>query len=465
MSDTEVPSKKAKISDEVIINNSPSSVPNNLASNPTSNLTSNSIHKPTALLYKNPLIVSASFHEKYKIIKTISKRKSNKVYLIEEIRTNKEFIAKYYFLFDGDKVACYALRELYLLQKLSHPNIIKIKEIYLDKIYADVIVIFDKYEQNFENLIYRNLLLPSETKNRLYSLASAVEYIHSKGIIHRDIKPENIFYDQGKVILGDLDHSREQIEYKMTRRSGTYYIVPPEVYNSSDSDIIYTSSYDIWSLGCVMCSMKLGKIIFDSDYESFIPTNVKNILGSINDLQVNKENLKLYLMRNAIFDENFIDLVCRMLVYDPDKRITATEILNHPYFKNCEKIPYEADAPIFEYEAKFNPLQNEMRNLMFGWLKENFDRDKKEDNNLYEHVQYKEYFDKYLLFNTHYNAPLDRTNFQLIGSFCYMISSAIFGNLYVPEFNEINSWMSKEISISNRKRIFMEILEVLQLKF
>lgn len=192
-------------------------------------------------------------------------------------------------------------------------------------------------------------------KKIAYQLLSGLNSLHKNRIIHFDLKPENILFDPEKKIVKITDFTLSQfITYDLDKKNfgipSAYPYTPIEGLMETKK---YSFSYDIWSLGCILFELVCKMIPFKgNDLKSTI-INIMSILGLNKDLMTNIDNLDdiynhIYLTQlekktiiNYIKsnkkinfgDDNFYDLISRMLCINPNFRISAEEAINHPCFK------------------------------------------------------------------------------------------------------------------------------------
>lgn len=125
---------------------------------------------------------------------------------------------------------------------------------------VDLYLKFDYFEHNLQDLVQNNQVPPEAIQSIVYQLSDAIHSLHSKQVIHRDIKPDNIFVDDKfRVCLGDFGLARS-ISKELTDAIGTKGYKAPEVILGKQ----YSEAIDIWSLGCVVLFLVLGRSIFDA---------------------------------------------------------------------------------------------------------------------------------------------------------------------------------------------------------
>ena len=209
------------------------------------------------------------------------------------------------------------------------------------------------FRENKEN---PNVMNENFLKNISFQILNGLNYLHENNIIHRDIKLENILYDPKNNIakIGDFGLSR-QFDYDLSVQYtdvGTYPYKPPELLLGLTH---YTSSLDIWSTGCILVEICTGTHLFGQDNALGVMSLIYKIFGSLNDdilpgfknypsyrifeslPETQGIGLVNYIKENQKFNfvnEDFYNLIEKMLCIDPLKRISAKECLAQKWFLN-----------------------------------------------------------------------------------------------------------------------------------
>ena len=199
----------------------------------------------------------------------------------------------------------------------------------------------------YEAIEGRKKYLPEKkAKFWIYQTLKALDFMHKIGIFHRDIKPENILLLKNKVKLADLGSCKGMYSKPpFTEYISTRWYRSPECLLT---DGYYNYKMDIWGLGCVFYEILTLEPLFPGDDEIDQVNKINYILGSPpNELfekfvknsahrnEFNFEHQKGVGIHRYLthVSKDAIDLINKMLIYDPDMRPTARECLNHECFK------------------------------------------------------------------------------------------------------------------------------------
>lgn len=210
--------------------------------------------------------------------------------------------------------------EVEILKKLIHPNIMQIFEFYEDKKNFYIITELCEGGELFDMIVNKGSFSEDEAAYVMKQLLSSINYIHTSNICHRDLKPENILLDTKKNnIIKIIDWGTARFfekNKKMNKISGTPYYIAPEVLFEK-----YDEKCDIWSCGIIMYIMLCG-------YPPFNGENDDEILGKI---KIGKFTFPEEEWDNVTDEAR--DLIKKMLTFNPNERYSASDCLNHSWFK------------------------------------------------------------------------------------------------------------------------------------
>ena len=207
-------------------------------------------------------------------------------------------------------------REIHILKILRHPNIIQLYEIInLDK-YIYIVTEYIEGKDLFEYIYSQNYLSEIKASYFFRQLISALEYIHTYGIVHRDIKPENILLDKNKKSMKLVDFGLSNAYMHgnlLTTACGSPCYASPEMISGKAYDGFFS---DLWSCGVVLYCMLSGKLPFDDE-----------------DIQVLYKKIKTanYIMPDYL-SPIAKDFLVKIFQPNPKKRIKLDEIKEHPFF-------------------------------------------------------------------------------------------------------------------------------------
>lgn len=330
---------------------------------------------------------------RYKIQEVIGKGSYGVVCSAIDTHTGaKVAIKKIHDIFEHISDAARILREIKLLRLLRHPDIVEIKHIMLPpsrKDFKDIYVVFELMESDLHQVIKANDDLTKEHYQFfLYQLLRALKYIHTANVYHRDLKPKNILANANcKLKICDFGLARVAFNDTPTTIFWTDYVATrwyraPELCGSFFSK--YTPAIDIWSIGCIFAEVLTGKPLFPGKNVVHQLDLMTEMLGTpamdtISGVRNEKARRYLSTMRkkqpvalshkfpNA--DPLALQLLQRLLAFDPKDRPTAEEALADPYFKRLAKADREPSCqPISKMEFEFERrrvTKEDIRELIF----------------------------------------------------------------------------------------------------
>ncbi|TVU20483.1 hypothetical protein EJB05_36691, partial [Eragrostis curvula] len=254
----------------------------------------------------------------YRIGKTLGIGSFGKVKIAEHILTGHKVAIK---ILNRRKIRSMEMeekvkREIKILRLFMHPHIIRLYEV-IDTP-ADIYVVMEyvKCGELFDYIVEKGRLQEEEARRFFQQIISGVEYCHRNMVVHRDLKPENLLLDsKWNVKIADFGLSNVMRDGHFLKTScGSPNYAAPEVISGK----LYAGpEVDVWSCGVILYALLCGTLPFDDEN---IPNLFKKIKGGI-------YTLPSHLSPSAR------DLIPRMLVVDPMKRITIREIREHAWFK------------------------------------------------------------------------------------------------------------------------------------
>jgi len=239
-----------------------------------------------------------------------------------------------------------ALREIKLLQELSHPNIIALLDVFGHR--SSISLVCDFMETDLEVIIQDTsmVLSPAHIKSVMLMTIQGVEYLHDNWILHRDLKPNNLLLDsEGIVKLADFGLAKT---YGSPNRVYTNQVVTrwyrsPELLFGAKN---YGAGIDMWAIGCILAELLLRVPFLPGESDLGQLTKIFETLGTPTDddwpgMKELSDYVEFKKFPRIPFPDIFsaagddlLDLLNKLFLYDPVKRIGATQSLKHSYFSN-----------------------------------------------------------------------------------------------------------------------------------
>jgi len=269
-------------------------------------------------------------------------------------KSDQAFVAVKHMKFDSsdEGVPSTALREITILKELSHPNIVGLLKVHYEK--EKLFLVLEYCSKDLKKLysMKRKPFPPSLVKSFAYQLLRGIDFCHCNRILHRDLKPQNILVNEdGTLKLADFGLSRAvQIlpAKHLTREVVTLWYRAPEILLGCKT---YDATVDIWSAGLIIAEMIKGMPVASGDSEIDQLFKVFKILGTPSP-DIWKDILKLPHF-NPLFPQfkpadlseilptastDALDLIKRLVIYDPKQRACARDCLTHIYFSRTAQM-------------------------------------------------------------------------------------------------------------------------------
>jgi len=257
-------------------------------------------------------------------------------------------------------------REINILQNLDHPNIVRLFDVIETEKYIGIVMAYANGGELFEYISENQYLSEEESAKFFIQLLDGVQYLHSRHIVHRDLKLENLLLDQkGDIIITDFgfaNNSRKNPSGLLSTSCGSPCYAAPELVIN---DNYIGEAADIWSCGIILYAMLCGYLPFDDD-----PNNPDG------------ENLDLlykYILESQLTFPDYVsedaqELVCGMLIPDPEKRWPMEKVINHRWLRNSlynKERMNESMNFDYMYDSSYLKYINESSNSEIENIQEN----------------------------------------------------------------------------------------------
>ncbi|KAK9086564.1 hypothetical protein Syun_028958 [Stephania yunnanensis] len=263
-------------------------------------------------------------------------------------------------------------REILILRRLDHPNIVKLEGLVTSRMSCSLYLVFEYMEHDLAGLAASPTIkftLP-QVKCYMNQLLSGLEHCHGRGVLHRDIKGSNLLLDNGGILkiadFGLATFYDPNHKHPMTSRVVTLWYRAPELLLGATD---YGVGIDLWSAGCIQAELLAGKPIMPGRTEVEQLHKIFKLCGSPSEEYWKKSKLphatifKPQQPYKRCISETFKDfppfslpLIETLLAIDPAERQTATAALNSEFFTTkpfaCEPSSLPQYPPSKEMDAK-----------------------------------------------------------------------------------------------------------------
>lgn len=277
------------------------------------------------------------------------------------------------------------LREIKLMNKFVHENVIRIRDVMplspTTEDFEDIYICQDLMETDLHRIIYsKQALTIDHIQYFVYQILRGLKYVHSANVLHRDLKPSNLLVNGNcdlkicdfglsrSVSAGD-DTSTELTEYVVTR-----WYRAPEIMLACNG---YTKAIDVWSVGCIFAELLARAPLFPGeDYLGQLQLICQK-MGRPSEAQlsfITSERAKRFMLglprsrptpAAEMFpshrgERNAHDLLFKMLAFDPNERISVDDALDHPFLQSLHNLEDEPRATFtFSFDFENEELNKE----------------------------------------------------------------------------------------------------------
>ncbi|KAL1976451.1 hypothetical protein VTN31DRAFT_2733 [Thermomyces dupontii] len=272
----------------------------------------------------------------FEIGKALGKGKFGRVYLAKE--RSSGFVCALKVLHKSELqqggVQKQVRREIEIQSNLRHPNVLRLYGHFHDSKRIFLILEYAGKGELYKHLRKEHRFPEWKAAQYIAQMAAALKYLHKKHIIHRDIKPENILVGiHGEIKISDFGWSVHAPNNRRQTMCGTLDYLPPEMLRSSDNS--YNEKVDLWSLGVLTYEFLVGEAPFE---DTPVMTQKRIARG---DMRI-----------PSFISPEARDLIKKLLVLDPEKRLPLDEVQRHPWIlKHClpsdrqtQRVPISKDT-------------------------------------------------------------------------------------------------------------------------
>lgn len=298
----------------------------------------------------------------------------------------------------------YKNRELQIMRMLDHTNVVQLKHCFYssgdkpDEVYLNLVLEFipeTVYRVSRHYGKVKKAIPVIYIKLYIYQLLRALAYIHSLGISHRDIKPPNLLLDPSSQVLKLCDFGSAKIlvagEPNISYICSRYYRAPELIFGATD----YLPAIDVWSTGCVMAELMIGHPLFPGESGVDQLVEIIKVLGTpskeeIQAMNPNYTEFKFPQIKPHPWAKVFrsrttpdaIDLVAKMLQYNPSLRLKPMDGLTHAFFDelrnpetrlpNSKPLPPLFDFNEHEFHTAGADAERILPSAIFAELREKY---------------------------------------------------------------------------------------------
>lgn len=249
-----------------------------------------------------------------------------------------------------------AIREISLMNKLRHNNIVRLHDVIHTE--DKLLLVFEYMDQDLKRFMEKHgrngALDPPTIQSFMFQLLRGIAYCHENRVLHRDLKPQNLLINtKGELKLADFGLARAfgiPVNTFSNEVVTLWYRAPDVLLGSRN----YSTSIDIWSVGCIMAEMYTGRPLFPGKNNEDELQRIFRIMGtpneftwpSVSSFPEYKKTFTYYPAQSLaqllpMMDSFAIDLLQRFLMYQPHLRISAKDAMTHAFFGNVHAMTHQ----------------------------------------------------------------------------------------------------------------------------
>ncbi|AQK72400.1 hypothetical protein ZEAMMB73_Zm00001d017128 [Zea mays] len=298
----------------------------------------------------------------YGVVFRVRDKKTGEIVALKKVKVDKE---------NGrEGFPLTSLREINILLSFDHPSIVDVKEVVVGGHDDDTFMVMEYMEHDLKGVMeaMKQPYSQSEVKCLMLQLLEGVKYLHDNWVLHRDLKTSNLLLNnRGELKICDFGLSRQygSLLKPYTQPVVTLWYRAPELLLGAKE---YSTAIDMWSLGCIMAELLSKEPLFTGKSEIDQLDKIFRILGTPNEERwhgcsklpgfkgnfVKRPYNRLRDKFPAVsftggltLSEAGFDLLNRLLAYDPEKRISAADALNHEWFREVPLPKMKEFMPTF----------------------------------------------------------------------------------------------------------------------
>ncbi|XP_009627812.1 probable serine/threonine-protein kinase At1g54610 [Nicotiana tomentosiformis] len=266
-------------------------------------------------------------------------------------------------------------REIMILQKLDHPNIIKLEGLATSRMQYSLYIVFEYMQSDLTSIISRPDMRLSEAQIKCYmqQLLAGLEHCHERGILHRDIKGSNLLIDKNGMLkiadFGLANYFNPEEKRSLTSRVVTLWYRAPELLLGATD---YGKGIDLWSAGCLMAEMFAGRPILPGRTEVEQLHKIFKLCGTPTEDYWRKTKLSTTFRPPYTYSSNKKEafrhfplsswrLLNVLLALDPANRGSASSALQDEFFRTSPLACELSELPVVYKEEPETVLKLERR--------------------------------------------------------------------------------------------------------